>query len=217
MNCTGMKHIETILFDWDGTLVDSVDSAFLTFKKSLEHFDVPFTWAQFDEHYTPDWYRMYEAVGLSADRWKLADAMWKEFYPREPYTLVEGAHATLMELRQRGYRLGIVTSGSHWRLVPEIKEFGLEGMFATLICNEHVSQRKPHPEGLLKASAELKCDSATCSYVGDVPEDIFAGKGAQMHTVGVLSRYPTSKRLPESQPDISINKISDLLEHFPAR
>ena len=213
----GTEHIDTILFDWDGTLVDSADSSFLTFKKSLEHFGVPFTWEQFDEHYTPDWYRMYEAVGLSADRWKLADSMWKEFYPCEPYSLVAGAHETLTELRRRGYRLGVVTSGSEWRLEPEIREFGLSGYFSVLVCNEHVKERKPHPEGLLKAVAEISCECTSCSYVGDVPEDITAGKRAQMHTIGVRSRYPTSKKLAESQPDIYITSISELLEHFPPR
>lgn len=206
--------ISVLLFDWDGTLVDSAKSSFLTFQKSLQDVGVDFTREHFEEHFTPDWYRMYEAVGLEADRWLLADKLWKEYYPSEPYTLVEGAHDTLMGLRERGYRLGVVTSGSEWRLQPEIKEFGLTRVFDVVICNEHVQQRKPHPEGLLLACERMGCEPFACAYVGDVPEDIVAGKGAQMHTIGVRSGYPTTRRLPESQPDLLLDTISDLLDHF---
>ena len=211
------QSIGTLLFDWDGTLADSARSSFLTFQKALRAVGVEFTEDHFNEHFTPDWHRMYEAVGLDADQWLAADAAWKEHYPCVTYALVSGAHETLTCLRGRGYRLGVVTSGSQWRLDPEIAEYGLDGVFDVVICNEHVKQRKPHPEGLLKARDLLGCDSGSCAYVGDVPEDILAGKNAEMCTVGVRSGYPTSHKLQASAPDLYLESISELLSHFPAR
>ncbi len=209
--------IDTLLFDWDGTLVDSAMSSFLTFKKALKEVGVEFTEDHFNEHFTPDWHRMYEAVGLDSERWALADAAWKQHYPCVTYTLVEGARETLLELKDRGYKLGVVTSGSKWRLDPEISEYGLNGVFDVVICNEHVKLRKPDPEGLLKARDILSRESDRCAYVGDVPEDIIAGRKARMHTVGVKSGYPTSRKLAEVQPEIYLEAIPQLLEHFPAR
>ncbi|HEU5403989.1 MAG TPA: HAD family hydrolase [Terriglobales bacterium] len=206
--------ITTLFFDWDGTLVDSAMSSYLTFQKALQQCGIEFTWEHFDAHFTPDWHRMYEAVGLEKDRWLIADKAWKESYPCVEYCLVNGARDTLLALRSRGYRVGVVTSGSRWRLVNEIRDFGLDGVFDVVICNDDVRERKPHPEGLFKAAAQLECKPSCCSYVGDVPEDVQAGKNAGMHTVGVKSGFPTSRRLPESGPDLHLQEIAELLQHF---
>lgn len=207
--------ITTLLFDWDGTLVDSAMSSYLTFQKALEHCGVGFTWDQFEEHFTPDWHRMYEAVGLEAARWEVADEAWKKSYPCVQYALVQGARDTLLKLRERGYRLGVVTSGSRWRLVNEVRDYELDGFFDVVICNEDVKLRKPNPEGLFKAAEKLACTTSCCAYVGDVPEDIEAGKRAQMRTVGVKSAFPTSRKLVEAAPDLRLESIPELLEHFP--
>ena len=208
--------ITTLLFDWDGTLVDSAMSSYLTFQKALEHCGLGFSWEQFEEHLTPDWHRMYEAVGLEEARWLIADEAWKKSYPCVEYALVHGAHDTLMELRRRGYKLGVVTSGSRWRLVNEVRDYKLDGVFDVVICNEDVKARKPDPEGLFKAVEKLDCSIGSCAYVGDVPEDILAGKRAKMHTVGVKSAFPTSWKLVEAEPDLNLGSIAELLEHFPA-
>jgi phosphoglycolate phosphatase-like HAD superfamily hydrolase len=102
-------------------------SSYLTFQKALEHVGIPFTWEQFKNHFTPDWHRMYEAVGVPEARFLEADAAWKSNYPCVSYGLVDGARDTLASLHRRGYRIGVVTSGSRWRLTPEISDFGLDG------------------------------------------------------------------------------------------
>ena len=204
----------TLLFDWDGTIVDSAQSSFLTFQKALAHVGVPFTWEQFEEHFTPDWHRMYEAVGLDASRFREADAAWRTNYPSVGYGPVDGAHETLSTLKTRGYRLGVVTSGSRWRLEPEIIEFRMNALFDVLVCNEDVRQRKPHPEGIHKAIAALSCPLERCAYVGDVPEDVLAGKNARVATVGIHGKYPTSRRLAEAAPDLHLRSFAELLDHF---
>jgi pyrophosphatase PpaX len=206
----------TLLFDWDGTIVDSAMSSFLTFQKALAHVGVPFSWEQFEEHFTPDWHRMYEAVGLDAARFREADAAWKANYACVTYQPVDGASETLATLRTRGYRLGVVTSGSRWRLQPEITDFGMAGLFDVVICNEDVQRRKPDPEGIHKALAELACTTEHCAYVGDVPEDVLAGRNAGVRTVGIHGRYPTSRRLADAQPDLHLRSFAELLAHFPS-
>ncbi len=206
--------INTILFDWDGTLNDSALNGFAAFQKSLDELGVPFTEEFYEANYSPNWYTMYETLRLPREQWQRADDLWIHHYGSEPCRLVEGAHATLKELHLRGYRLGIVTSGSHCRVTRELAEMGLGPVFQTVVCNEHITNKKPHPEGLEQAMRLIGSGPAECSYVGDAPEDIEMGKRAGVHTVAVKSGYPTSKRLATVGPDIYLNSISELLLHF---
>jgi len=206
--------ITTLLFDWDGTLFDSAASGFLAFQKTFDDLGVGFTRDFYDTHYSPNWYLMYEALKLPQQEWKRADALWLDHYGEQPPKLVDGASIAIAELRSRGYRLGIVTSGTYRRVAREIEQLGLDSTFQALICNEHIKNKKPHPEGLEQAMQRLDCSAASCSYVGDAPEDIRMGKNAGMFTIAVQSAYPTSKRLRDEAPDIYLELISEILLHF---
>ena len=206
--------ITTMLFDWDGTLFDSASAGFVAFQKTFADLEIGFTKEFYDARYSPNWYAMYEALNLPKDNWQAADELWLQHYGEQPPKLVNGAEATIRELRQRGYRLGIVTSGTHRRVSREIEQLGLRSTFEAVICNEHIENKKPHPEGLEKAMTLLASARETCSYVGDAPEDVQMGKNARVLTVGVRSSYPTSKLLLNEQPDIHLESISELLIHF---
>lgn len=207
--------INTLLFDWDGTLNDSASNGFAAFQKSLSELGVPFTQEFYEAHYSPNWYTMYETLALPREQWQRADDLWIHHYGEAPCRLVEGARETVKELHLRGYLLGIVTSGSHCRVTRELQEMGLETVFQVVVCNEHITHKKPHPEGLEQAMRLIGSRPAECSYVGDAPEDIRMGKSAGVHTVAVKSAYPTSKHLASTGPDIYLNSISELLIHYP--
>ncbi len=128
--------------------------------------------------------------------------------------LVEGAEETLRELRHRGYRMGIVSSGSENRITRELKHQGLSELFEVVICNEQMLNKKPHPEGLKTSLAMFNSPNEQSCYVGDSPEDIEMGKRAQLLTVGVRSTYPTSWRLRDANPDIYLESFSELTIHF---
>ena len=211
---TRASSITTLLFDWDGTLFDSARAGRLAFQKTFDDLGIAFTQEFYEARYSPNWYAMYEALDLSRDRWKTADELWLEHYGEEPPKLVDGAGATIDELHGRGYRLGIVTSGTERRVTREINQLSLSSRFEVLICNEHIVNKKPHPEGLQKAMRLLGTPPEICSYVGDAPEDVQMGKNALVFTVAVPSAYPTSRRLRDEQPDIHLESIADLLLHF---
>jgi HAD superfamily hydrolase (TIGR01509 family) len=206
--------INTLLFDWDGTLNDSALAGFNAFQKSLDELGVPFTQAFYEANYSPNWYTMYETLSLPRDQWQRADDLWIHHYGEAPTRLITGAHSTVTELQRRGYRLGIVTSGSHCRVSRELEEIGLAQVFQVVVCNEHIKNKKPHPEGLTEAMRLIAAEPAQCAYVGDAPEDIRMGKSAGVQTVAVRSTYPTSKHLPSTDPDICLDSITELLLHF---
>lgn len=206
--------ITTLLFDWDGTLFDSATAGRIAFQKTFGDLGISFTQEFYEQRYSPNWYAMYEALNLTKDRWQAADELWLQHYGEQPPKLVAGANTTILELESRGYRLGIVTSGTERRVKREIEQLGLISTFKAVICNEHIVNKKPHPEGLEKAMRLLESSRELCCYIGDAPEDMQMGKNAGVLTVGVPSSYPTSKHLLNERPDIHLDSISGMLLHF---
>jgi HAD superfamily hydrolase (TIGR01509 family) len=207
--------ISTLLFDWDGTLVDSAHLGLAAFQKTFAELGVNFGLDIYEATYSPNWYATYEALGLPKEKWSLADELWRSYYEKETAQLTEGAGETLLALHRKGYRLGVVTSGNEGRVHHEIEQSALANIFEVVICNEHITNKKPHPEGLEIALARLGSTCDESAYVGDAPEDIEMGKRANILTVGVRSNYPSSARLLSSAPDIYLESITGLSSHFP--
>ena len=212
-----LASITTLLFDWDGTLVDSAHLGLAAYEKAFAELDFTFSKEAYEANYSPNWYAVYEALGLPKERWEKADELWRRHYGAQTAELVEGAGDVLMELRRRNYRLGVVTSGNEDRVSQEIEEASLPEIFEVVICAEHIANKKPHPEGLEIALERLGCSPEAAAYVGDAPEDILMGKHANILTIGVRSNYPCSARVIEAGPDIFLDSISDLSLHFEER
>ena len=206
--------ITTLLFDWDGTVVDSAQLGLTAFEKAFTELGVAFDHETYRAVYSPNWLSVYEGLGLPKEHWQRADELWAQHYGELTAKLIEGAGETLTQLRQKGYRMGVVSSGNDCRVNREIEELGLAGFFEVVICHEQIGNRKPHPEGLETAMRSLGCVPTEVAYVGDTPEDIEMGKGAGVFTIGVRSDYPTSWKLEGSRPDILVESLTELTDHF---
>jgi HAD superfamily hydrolase (TIGR01549 family) len=203
-----------LLFDWDGTLIDSAQLGLVAFERSFAELGLVFDHEIYQVVYSPNWYSIYEAMGLPEEKWEAADQLWIQHYGEQTAQPVAGAQETIIELKRRGYRLGIVSSGTECRVVREVAALGLEGFFETVVCNEQMENKKPHPEGLETALRSLGCINQESAYVGDSPEDIEMGRRAGMLTAGVRSSYPTSWKLQQHRPDIYLESLGELLDHF---
>ncbi len=206
--------IDTLLFDWDGTVVVSAQLGLTAFEQSFAALGHDFDHDVYARVYSPNWYLIYEALGLPKKLWQKADDLWVHHYGEQIAKPVAGAQETINELKRKGYRLGVVSSGTECRIVREMKQLGLENVFGITICNEQMTNKKPHPEGLETALRSLGCKCEHATYVGDSPEDIEMGRSANMLTVGLRSDYPTSWKLESQRPDIFLNSFKELLQHF---
>jgi HAD superfamily hydrolase (TIGR01662 family) len=206
--------VTTLLFDWDGTLVDSAQLGLTAFQQSFATLGVVFDHDIYREAYSPNWYSVYQAMGLPQDKWDRADELWTQHYGEQSAQLVDGAKQTLADLQQRGYRLGVVSSGNGIRVAREIANVGFAGVFEVVLCHEQMENRKPHPEGLETALRLMNRTREESCYIGDAPEDIEMGKRAGLLTVGVRSDYPTNWKLKSAGPDIYVESLSELSEHF---
>ena len=206
--------ITALLFDWDGTLVDSAQLGLSAFRKSFAMLGIEFHQQTYEKTYSPNWYSMYEAMDIPKEKWDRADELWMLHYGEQTATLVEGAKESLFELQRKGYRLGVVSSGSDSRVGREMQQLGLASAFEVVVCSEHMVKKKPHPEGLETAMQRLKVSAVDCCYVGDSPEDIQMGKSANVLTVGVRSTYPTSWKVMSANPDIYLESFVELSTYF---
>ena len=209
-----MNAINTLLFDWDGTLVDSAHLGLAAFEKTFSELGVVFAHDIYEAKYSPNWYSTYEALGLPKDLWHVADDMWMRHYGEQSALLIDGVGETLLALRRKGYQLGIVTSGSRSRVDREVQQSVLKDEFAVIICNEDIVNKKPDPEGLERAMRRLNVYPSQCAYVGDAPEDIEMGRRGNVMTVGVRSMYPSSARVPAANPNLYLERITELVDHF---
>ena len=208
------NHITTLLFDWDGTIVDSALLGLAAFEKTFDELGVPFAHAVYEATYSPNWYSTYEALGLPKDRWEVADELWIRHYGEQSAPLIEGVGETLLSLHDKGYQLAVVTSGTRSRVCREVEQSILSDAFAVIICNEDIVNKKPHPEGLERAIRTMGVEPSECAYVGDAPEDIEMGRRGNVMTIGVHSAYPSSARVLNAKPDLYLERLKELLDHF---
>lgn len=206
--------INTLVFDWDGTLVDSAHLGLVAFEKTFDELGVPFAHAIYQQTYSPNWYSTYEALGLRKELWEVADEVWNRHYGEQSAPLIECVGDTLLSLRRKGYQLAVVTSGNRRRVCREVEQSVLKDAFAVMVCNEDIVNKKPHPEGLERAIRALDVGPSQCAYVGDAPEDIEMGRRANVMTIGMRSAYPSSERILSAKPDLYLEKIIELLDHF---
>ena len=190
-----------VLFDWDGTLVDSAERTFRCYSQVFAVYGIRFDREAFERTYSPDWYRTYEGVGLPREAWAEADARWVACYETETSRLVDGARDGLERLARAGRVLGVVSSGDASRVRTEMAALGVASLFATAVCGGETARRKPHPEPLLTALGKLAVSPAECAYVGDSPEDVAMARAAGAMAVGIPGGFPNREALKASSPD----------------
>lgn len=200
-----------VLFDWDGTLVDSAQRTYRCYVRVFSGYGIEYDHAAFERTYSPDWYRTYEDVGLPREHWEEADARWISCYEGEASSLVPGAREVLERLAAAGIAQGLVSSGDGTRVRREIEALSLGSFFAAVVCGGETARRKPDPEPLLTALERLSLPPAETAYVGDSPEDVAMAKAAGAFAVGVPGGFPNRDALAASRPDVLAPTLAEAL------
>jgi len=98
-----------------------------------------------------------------------------------------GVLVTLDYLRSRNLTWGIVTNKPAWLTEPLVNAIDFKHPPACVVSGDTVAKSKPHPDSLWHACELLTCKNSDCVYIGDAHKDIIAGKEAGMHTL--IARY----------------------------
>ncbi|HET9646824.1 MAG TPA: HAD-IA family hydrolase [Microlunatus sp.] len=172
-----------VLFDFDGTLVDSVALIVASFQHALGD-EVP-------EPELRSWIGRPLRLLMEQRRPGGVDesmAAYRAYYREHHDDLlqpVDGVPSLLQELREAGATTGVVSSKRADFIELGLTTLGLAGTVDVLASQDDTSRHKPHPDPLLLAADRLGVDPATCVYVGDAVVDIEAGLAAGMAAIGV--------------------------------
>jgi pyrophosphatase PpaX len=160
------------VFDWDGTLVDTMAMIYRANVAALSHYGITMSRAWFDEHYTPDWRQSYRALGIPEDLWDEMAGRWAAEMSRMRPRAMPWARGALRRLRRHGIRVGLVTASTRDVVEPNFERLRLHDIFETTFYSDTVRYSKPHPEGLLRALDELGVRAEDTVYVGDTLVDL---------------------------------------------
>lgn len=208
-----------ILFDLDGTLIDSTEAILECFHHS---FDVHGYEQRSDTGikaligYPLD--EMYTSLGVEKEKvWDFV-ATYKECYrkiSKEKTYLLESARETIV-LASEFASLGIVTTktGTYSEILME--NFGLMQYFDVLIGREHVEQPKPHAEPIFKALESFEIGSREVWMIGDTKLDLIAAKNANVHSIGVLCGYGKVDEL-QKYTDVICKNSYEAIEYLNSR
>jgi phosphoglycolate phosphatase len=182
--------MEAILFDWDGTLVDSLGPLYRANLAVLRSFGLPYDETTYRATYEPDWRRMYRRLGVPGDRLDEANERWLVAYDGGSSSpLFPGTTDALDRLAATGTRLGLVTAGVRAVVAPQLERLGLAGRFAVEVFGDDHAVHKPDPGPLWAALAGLGLGDrpAAAAYVGDFTDDMRMARSAGTRAIGVAS------------------------------
>jgi HAD superfamily hydrolase (TIGR01549 family) len=212
-----VPRLQAVLFDWDGTLVNTAEANYRCYEKLFGSYGIVFDRDAFRRTYSPNWHLTYSALGLAEDRWAEADARWLEHYCEEEVVLIDGAQDALLRVRRAGLRAGIVTSGDRVRVGRELDDLGVASLFEVVVCAEDIVYRKPHPEALLLALDKLGVAAAEAVYVGDSPEDVQMARAAGVMAVGIPGGFPNRDALAAARPEVFAGTLAGALDRLLGR
>ena len=208
----------TILFDLDGTLIDSTDAILESFAVAYKIFNenVP-TDKDIKSLIGYPLDDMFEKLGCKGHKWDYVDAYKKHYriISKAKTTLLPQAKEAIQEA-SRFATLGIVTTktGSYSKELLEHME--IMDYFDVLIGRENVENPKPHAEPILKAINDLKSSKDSTWMIGDTILDLHSAQNAQIKSIGVTCGYGKEKELQNytdyvvSNTYLAINLIKSL-------
>jgi HAD superfamily hydrolase (TIGR01549 family) len=190
--------MDAALFDWDGTLVDSLGPLYRANLAVMRSFGLPYDEATYRSTYQPDWRRMYDRLGIPAGRLDEANELWQAAYDGgSANALFPGTAEALERLSRAGLRLGLVTAGERSVAAPQLARLGLAGRFDVEVFGDDHPTHKPDPAPLRAALAALGLAErpAAATYVGDFTVDMRMARSAGTRAVGVASAWADPSEL----------------------
>ena len=210
-----MHSFGTVLFDLDGTLIDSVRLILDSYHHTLATHGLP---ARSDEEWlrgvgTPLIVQFAEWRNDPA-RLEALIATYRDYnlqHHDRMVTVYPGVVDAVRRIREAGIATGLVTSKNRTGARRGLALVGLEALMDVLVCADDVTNPKPHPEPVEKAVQLLGADPVTTVYVGDSIHDMHSGRAAGVRTAAALWGPFGRGHLEDAQPDYWLETPMDLV------
>jgi len=207
MRTAALAGIRAVVFDLDGTLMDSMPLVLKAFAHALAPYLPELDEAAIFQRLGGPPRRMFLEL-LGGDEARADDAMVRleEFgfansRLEQPF---EGMKALLGDLKERGLKLAVWTGRDRFTTEIIFKEHGLGGFFETVVCGDDLPSHKPSPEGLREILRRLGVQSDETIYLGDADADVLGGNGA-----GVATLLIRHRRVVETAIDVRAWQVVD--------
>lgn len=205
--------IDTVLFDLDGTLINTNELIIASFLHTLDHyFPNEYTRERVIDFIGPSLHDSFS--GLNPDKAEEMTLMYRTFNHQKHDELVEEyetVRETIQALHEKGYKLGIVTTKRSETARMGLKLTGLDSYFPVLVGIDDVEKVKPDPEPLMKALAQLGSSPERAVMVGDSQYDVLGGKNTGTKTAAVAWTIKGRKFLEAYNPDVMLETMADIL------
>lgn len=214
--------LKAVLFDLDGTLINTIDIYFELLEQVFEEFGAKMPSRELIRHlmfYEGGYWENWDKAVTGDEGGVLKAKIWEIFHQRvrerysEMVDFLPGAVETLKYLHRGKYMLGLVTSSKladHKHLFSGTRDVILHSLLDVIITRDSVSRLKPAPDPILAAIEKLGVEPASTVYVGDTPLDIISGRAAGVKTVAVLSGLGTREILQKEKSDLILDDITGL-------
>ncbi len=219
---------QLLIFDFDGTLIDSVPDLADATNTMLEQLDKPtYSLATIKEWVGNGSRLLVERalVGktevlegeLTTEEADHAEQVFFDAYKsitNSKTIAYPDVDAGLHQLKEAGFTLALVTN-KPIRFVPKILEnFGWTALFSEVLGGDSLPVKKPDPAPLLQVCKTLNFEPAQAYMIGDSINDISAGKNANMDTLALSYGYNYGKDIRDSQPNQAFDNFADLMKYL---
>ena len=208
-----MTKISNLIFDLDGTLIDSSPGVIQAVNYSLRMMGQP--------EQKPEAIKAFIGYPLETMYPHFTDAPLKELYGhfqvKAAVTVVASTKAlpgvaqTLRRLSDRGYRMAIATTKIRANVNGILEKLGWQKLFDATTAGDEVEKVKPDPSMLRLTLERLKADPSETVVVGDTINDILAARGVPMTVIAVASPFGNREKVIAAKPDSFIESIDELL------
>ena len=214
--------ISAVMFDLDGTLIDSINVYYKVVETVFEKLNLPPV--SRDQIYAAvddgrfRWDRVLPAATLTGKDeiiqrgMKLARKIYPDIFRRE-VDFFQGVPKFLAGINALGIKVGIVTATPSDNMAEKdllLKKKGVSQCIETIVTNDDTPNPKPAPDSVLECCRRLSVEPKTTLFVGDTGVDIRAGKAAGTMTAAVLTGFDDRETLHREAPDAILNQVTDL-------
>jgi len=195
MSRTQSQTPRAVLWDVDGTLIDSSEYHWLSWQGTLAAENFPITRAQFASTFgqrNDEILRAYFPAYTADDITRVGEVKeraYRELIRARGVELLPGVRRWLEKLRSQGWLQAVASSAPRLNLDTIIAALSLEPFFAAIASAEDVTAGKPDPQVFLAAARKVGVEPARCVVVEDAPAGTEAARRAGMRSIGVLSSH----------------------------
>jgi pyrophosphatase PpaX len=206
-----------VLFDWDGTLLDSREALLRAWHGASEEvLGRRFPATPGEEHviFTQPGSRAFPYAAGDRERADRLAAAFQREYERSGRLVrpFPGIVEALRRLRAAGIRMGVVTSKSRRRYQVDAERIGVLELVDAAVCQEDCPVHKPDPAPVLRALEQLAVEPEAAVMVGDTPVDLAAGAAAGAEVVGVSWGASEARALSEAGASGVARSAEELVE-----